>query len=71
MKDEFIKELAALLKKHNACISFSVGDCSDTHGLYDEKMVVTRRPDPKSFEEETLLEVSGWSLAAYDLEDSE
>jgi hypothetical protein len=66
---QFLVELQALLSKYNADISFSVGSCSDTHGLYDEKMVISRRLDPKSFKEVDILEVSGWSINAYDLKD--
>ena len=36
---EFRKELRALLEKYNASIDFSCSDCSDTHGIYDAKMV--------------------------------
>ena len=36
---EFRKELRALLGKYNASIDFSCSDCSDTHGIYDAKMV--------------------------------
>jgi hypothetical protein len=65
---EFLAELKSLLKKHNAEISFSVGSCSDTHGLYDEKMIISRRPNPKSWKEETILEINGWTINAYELE---
>lgn len=36
---EFRKELKVLLEKYNASIDFSCSDCSDTHGIYDAKMV--------------------------------
>ena len=35
----FRDELKALLEKYNASIDFSCSSCSDTHGIYDEKMV--------------------------------
>ncbi len=38
---EFKKELKALLVKYNASIDFSVGECSDTHGLHGEKLEVS------------------------------
>ena len=38
--DDFKKDLQALLKKYDASISFNVGDGSDTHGLYNERMEV-------------------------------
>jgi hypothetical protein len=38
--DTFLQELKALLLKHNASISWRCGDASDTHGIYDEQMVI-------------------------------
>ena len=35
----FQKDLKALLKKHNASIGFGCSDCSDLHGVYDEKII--------------------------------
>ena len=64
----FLRELADLLEKYNASISFSVGSCSDTHGLYDEKMVISIRPDPKSWKEIDVLEVDGWAISASDID---
>ena len=68
MKEQFLKELKALLDKYDASISFSVGSCSDTHGLYDEKMVIDHRISKDSFKEETWLEVDGWCIGATDIE---
>ena len=65
---EFLVELKALLEKYNADISFSVGSCSDTHGLYDEKMVISRRITPNSWKEEDILEVPGWYISANDID---
>ena len=65
---KFRSELKDLLVKYNASINFSVGSCSDTHGLYDEKMVVSIRPDPKSFKEIDIIEVPGWGISAGDIE---
>jgi hypothetical protein len=64
---EFLAELQDLLVRYNADITFSVGSGSDTHGLYDTKMVISRRLDPKSFKEVDILEVDGWSINAYEL----
>lgn len=36
--DAFKKDLAAVLLKHNAAISFTCGECSDLAGIYDEHM---------------------------------
>lgn len=65
---KFRGELKDLLKKYNASINFSVSDCSDTYGLSGEKMVVSVRPDMKSFKEIDILEVRGWSIDAGDIE---
>ncbi len=67
MKEEFLKELKALLDKYDVSISFSVGSSSDTHGLYDEKIVIDHRISKNSFKEETWLEVDGWGLSAHDI----
>lgn len=64
MKDinnQFLIELKDLLKKHNAHIGFSVGECSDTHGLYDEKMVI-------SIKNEDIFEIDGYGFSWYDME---
>lgn len=37
----FKKDLKELLDKHKAGVSFCVSDCSDTHGLSDERMTVS------------------------------
>lgn len=65
--EEFLAELKSLLEKYNADISFSVGSCSDTHGLYDEKMVISRRPDPNSWKEIDIISVNGWGISSTDL----
>ena len=65
---QFLAELKALLSKYNASINFSVGSGSDTHGLYDEKMVVSIRPNPKTFQEIDILEVHGWVIDAHEID---
>ena len=65
-KQQFLKEFKALLEKYNVGISFSVGDGSDTHGLYDEKMVVYHTI-PGTFKDEDWLEVNGWSIDISDM----
>jgi hypothetical protein len=67
MKENFLQELKDLMTKYNVSIGFSVGSCSDTHGLYDEKILIDHRPDPKSWEEETWLSVPGWWLTKEDI----
>lgn len=64
---QFRAELKDLLAKYNASICFSVGSCSDTHGLYDEKMVVSHTI-PGTFNDIDLLEVDGWGISAGDIE---
>lgn len=60
----FKRELKNLLKKYNATIGFSVSDCSDTYGLYDEKIICSLR-DFNNENEITL--VNGWVLDKSDL----
>lgn len=38
--EAFKEELYTLLEKYNASIDFAMSDCSDTHGIYDERMEV-------------------------------
>ena len=38
--NNFRKEFAELLEKYNAHVVWTCGSCSDTHGIYDEKMLV-------------------------------
>lgn len=62
---EFLSELRALLEKYDASIGFSVSSCSDTHGLSDERMVITRRK-PFTLTEREVFSANGWTLDAND-----
>lgn len=64
---QFRAELKALLEKYRVSISFSVSECSDTYGLSGEKMVISHRPDPKSFREVDIVEIRGWVIDAFEL----
>lgn len=66
MKHEFLREFKALLEKYNVRIAFSVSECSDTHGLYDEKMGVYHTV-PGTFKDEEWMDVSGWSIDKTDM----
>lgn len=68
MKDEFLRELKALLEKYRVSIGFSVGECSDTYGLYDEQVCIDHQISPESFHEERWLSVDGWWMDAKDIE---
>ena len=37
---EFKQELAQLLIKYDVSIGFTCGESSDTHGLYDDQVVI-------------------------------
>lgn len=56
----FKVEFKALLEKYDVGIGFSVSDCSDTHGLYDEKLVVYHNKPNLSTED--LFAVDGWCI---------
>lgn len=51
----FKQELKELLKKYNATIGFECADCSDLHGVYDERIVV-------SVKEKEILSVDGYYI---------
>lgn len=59
--NEFTKELLALLEKHNASIHWGCDPCSDLHGVTGERMLVTTRKN------ETLLEIKGGEISAYEI----
>lgn len=40
-KDGFLVKLKTLLTEYNADIAWSCGPCSDMHGIYDEKMIIS------------------------------
>ncbi len=61
VKQEFLKELKALMEKHNVSIEAGVGYGSDTHGIYDEYIDICDHRD------NTLLSVQGWSINHEDI----
>lgn len=63
--ESFKKELKELLIKYNATIEFSVGEGSDTHGLYGEKIEVGLKTHTSKYEYFTLSE--GWCVGKSDL----
>jgi hypothetical protein len=67
-REQFLSELKALLEKYRVSIGFEVGECSDTFGLYDEKIVIDHRVDGLIFPVwKTWLETPGWNLGADDI----
>lgn len=58
--NNLIVELAALLEKYDAAIGFSCSDCSDTYGLYDERIIV-------SIKDDIIASADGWYLTSSDL----
>lgn len=56
----FKKELKELLKKYNVGIGFSCGEGSDTHGLYDERMVI-------DIDNKEIIICNGWGFGQEDL----
>ncbi len=59
--DNFADELKALLKKYNASIVWTCGECSDLHGIYDERMQVQSK-------DKILLNIEGDCISAYEIE---
>lgn len=59
--NNFADELKALLEKYNASIVWTCGDCSDLHGVYDQRMQVQTK-------KEILLDIHGDCISAYEIE---
>lgn len=59
--DNFANELKVLLEKHNASIVWTCGDCSDLHGVYDQRMQVQTK-------DKILLDIHGDCISAYEIE---
>lgn len=67
-KKDFLNKLQALLEEYKANIYFTVSPYSDTHGLHDEKMVISSSLFSSSkFKEDIWYEQNGWSIDNYDL----
>lgn len=62
---EFKHELCVLLKKYSASIGVGYADCSDTHGMSGEHMVIEFDNDYRK----SVTICHGWGISAYDLED--
>ena len=62
MIEDFKTELKALLEKYHAMLSLEFDPCSDTGGMYDERMAVYFRDT-----NETVDLVDGYCLDASDL----
>lgn len=60
---QFKNELRQLLEKYNASILFTCSESSDTHGLYNDHIVIV---DNKS--KEYIVEADGWFLNPSDLQ---
>ena len=59
---EFKKKFSDLLTEYGAEVYFDYADCSDTHGIYDPKIVVTIR-DPDNFRKDiVVIESDGYTL---------
>ena len=63
MKKELLRDLKLLLEKYNVSIGFDFGEGSDTHGMYDERIVISSDETDKN-----VFEVNGYFLSASDLE---
>lgn len=55
-------ELKALLEKYDVSIVFSVGEGSDLHGVYDERIELVENGT-----DEVLIKMDGYGLSALDL----
>ena len=60
--EEFKNKLSDLLNEYGAEIYFDCGECSDTYGIYDPKIVVTIRDPDNSRNGIVVIESDGYSL---------
>ena len=60
-KRTFLSELKALLTKYDVSIGWELGDGSDTHGIYDEKVVISDKDG------EPIYTANGYSLDTSDI----
>ena len=63
IKKELLKDLKILLEKYDVSIGFDFGEGSDTHGIYEECIVVSSNKT-----DENIFEIEGYFLSASDLE---
>lgn len=59
---QFKRELKDLLERYNACLGFNVSECSDTYGLYEERMEVSFDNYP-----EAVKLADGWGVCPHEL----
>lgn len=64
---EFKKELKELLNKYDASIKLGFADCSDTHGMYDERIEVSFRVNRPKFQYKVHTLAHGYGLSKGDL----
>lgn len=65
--NEFIIELKALLKKHNASIGFEVGEGSDTYGIYEEGLILEILEKDNLNKTKEKKKFNDWFITCYDL----
>ena len=62
ISDEFKNKFSDLLTEYGVRISFDCSDCSDMHGIYDPKIVVTIRDPNNSRKGIVVIESDGYAL---------
>lgn len=63
--ENFLKELSDLLEKYNAVIGVDMDECSDTHGISGEKVVISIKEEGRSNYTD-VFETHGWRIDASD-----
>lgn len=61
-KNKALKALKNVLREHDLSIGFTCSDCSDTHGLYDDEIIV-HQGDTK------IAGTESWWLTASDIKE--
>lgn len=64
---EFKRELKELLNKYDASIQLGFANCSDTHGMYDERIEVSFRVNRPRFQYQTHTLSKGYGISKGDL----
>lgn len=63
-----LQDLNDVLSKHDAAIEFGLDDCSDTHGIHGERMLIMQKQPGTSCTYDTVATITGWSIEKFDLD---
>lgn len=64
-RKQMLSELKALLEKYNFDIGFTCSECSDTHGLSDDHLIITDNAT-----NERVVDFGGWWITSGSIDDA-